>query len=319
MSPDRPARAVFLGSGTFAVPIVEAVASHVALELVTVISAPDRPAGRGRRLRPVPVADLARRRGWPIRQPARLRDAAEQAAVVALRPDILVLADYGQIVPARLVETPAHGALNVHPSLLPRHRGASPIAATILASDRETGVTVIRMDAGIDTGPIVAQERLAVGEHDAAPELETLLAALGARLLGAVLEPWLRGAIDPVPQPVEGASLTRPLRRADGRLDWARGAAELERQVRAYQPWPGSFTASPLGRLSVWRSAVVEADVEDARAPEPGTVLPFGRGIAVACGSGALQLLDVQAAGGRRMSGMDLRNGYPGLVGARLA
>jgi len=319
MNLERPVRTVFLGSGTFAVPVLEAVATHPAVELVAAVSAPDRRAGRGHRPRGVPVATLARQRGWPLHQPARLRDVDAQARLLALRPELLVLADYGQIVPAALVDSPAHGALNVHPSLLPRHRGASPVAATILAGDREGGVTVIRMDAGVDTGPIVAQARVPVAGSETAPRLEERLAALGARLLADVLEPWLGGAIVPLPQPAEGASVTRLLRREDGRLDWTRDAEVLERQVRAYQPWPGSFAPSPFGTITLWGAAVLRRDAAGgAISGRPGTVLPWERGLAVVCAGGALELLEVQLAGRGRMSGRDLRNGYPRIVGERL-
>jgi methionyl-tRNA formyltransferase len=320
VDPDRRVRAVFLGSGSFAVPIAEAVAKHPALEVVAVVSAPDRPAGRGQRIRAVPVAELARQRGLPLQQPARLRDPDAQAALLALDPQLILLADYGQIVPRALIDAPAHGALNVHPSLLPRYRGASPVAATILAGDRESGVTVIRMDAGIDSGPIVAQERTAVADDETAPELEHRLAELGARVLGAVLEPWLAGRIEPPPQPSEGVTLTHPLRRGDGHLEWSRPSADLERQVRAYVPWPGSFATSSAGSLTVWRARVVAPPAGDENAAaEPGTVLALDRGIAVMTGSDALELVEVQLAGRRRMSGRELRNGYPQLVGERLA
>lgn len=321
----RPARAVFLGSGSFAIPIVEAVASHETVQLVAVVSAQDRPSGRGRRVHATPVATLARARGWTLHQPARLRDPEAEARILELRPDILLLADYGRIVPAALLDAPRGGALNVHPSLLPRFRGASPIPATILAGDRETGVTIIRMDAGIDTGPIIAQERLPVGGAETAPELEQRLAAAGARLLADVLGEWLDGSVAAVPQPARGATFTRPLRREDGRLDWTRPARALERQVRAYQPWPGSFTASPIGTITVWRAAVAASGGgRGSKAAialghrEPGTVLPFDHGIAATCADDVLELLEVQMAGRRRVGGAELRSGHPQLVGARL-
>jgi methionyl-tRNA formyltransferase len=317
--PDGRVRAVFLGSGSFAVPIAEVVAKHPAVEVVAVVSAPDRPAGRGQRTRAVPVAELAFARGLPLQQPWRLRDPDAQAALLALDPQIILLADYGQIVPRALIDAPTHGALNVHPSLLPRHRGASPVAATILAGDRESGLTVIRMDAGIDSGPIVARERTAVADDETAPELEHRLAELGARVLGAVLEPWLAGRIEPVPQPSEGVTTTHPLRRGDGHLEWLRPAADLERQVRAYVPWPGSFASSSAGTLTVWRARVVPSPAGHLNAgAEPGTVLALDRGVAVMSGSDALELVEVQLAGRRRMSGRELRNGYPQLVGERL-
>jgi len=320
MTRARAAGAVFFGSGDFAVPILLAVAAHPAIRVAAVVSAPDRPAGRGGRPRAVPVARLAREHGLPLLQPARLREEAVVEAIMAFAADLFVLADYGRIVPPALVDAPAHGALNVHPSLLPRHRGASPVAATILAGDAETGVTIIRMDAGIDTGPIVAQERTPVEKDETTPQLEGRLAALGADLLTRTLEPWLAGTLRARPQPASGASTSPVLRREDGRLAWDSDAAALERRVRALQPWPGTFTGSPIGRLVVWRAAATLAPTEppDVDRPAPGTVVPAGRGLAVTCGGGVLELLEVQLAGHRRMGGQDLRNGHPELVGARL-
>jgi methionyl-tRNA formyltransferase len=251
-------------------------------------------------------------------QPQRLRSEEAIAAVRAVGPELLVLADYGRVVPSALLERPAHGALNVHPSLLPRYRGASPVQATILAGDTETGVTVIRMDAGVDTGPIVAQERTNVVAGETAPELEARLSVLGARVLSNALSPWLAGLITPRPQPSQGASRTPVLTRADGRIDWTGDAAAIERQVRAYQPWPGSWTESPFGQLVIWGAAVVD-DGAARGAEVAGTVRSFGRGLAVATGAGLVELNEIQLGGRRRMSGQDLRNGYPGLIGARLA
>ena len=325
MLPDRATRTVFLGSGAFALPILEAVAGHPAVELVGVVGAPDRPAGRGHRRREVPVAAIARERGWPLLQPARLRAPEAVATVLALRPELLVLADYGQIVPASLLGAPDHGALNVHPSLLPRHRGASPVTAAILAGDREAGVTLIRMDAGVDSGPIVAQESVGISGDETAPELEARLAELGAQVLSDAIGPWLGGAIEARPQPVAGVTVTHPLRREDGRIEWTRPATEIERQIRAYQPWPGSFTSSPIGTFAIWVAHPIGPGVASPAAPSDdgqgtpaGTVVASDGGLAVTTGSGLLELLEAQPAGRRRMSGRELRNGYPSLLGQRV-
>ena len=169
-----------------------------------------------------------------------------------------MLADYGRLIPPAVLDLPRHGALNLHPSLLPRHRGAVPVPAAILAGDATTGVTLMRMDAGLDTGPILAQRSVDLDGTEVAPALEARLAALAADLLEETLPDWLAGTLQARPQPVEGATLTRPLRRADGWLDPARPAVELERQVRAYQPWPGSFVEADGERLVVWRASPID-------------------------------------------------------------
>lgn len=303
----RPVRTVFLGSGGFAVPILHTVAGHPTLDLVAVVTAPARPAGRRGDLRPTPVAE-ATNPGVAILTPLRLRDQAAIDAVLALSPDLLVLADYGRIVPTALLELP-HGALNLHPSLLPRHRGASPVPATILAGDPETGVTLMRMDAGLDTGPIVAAERIALDGTETAPMLEARLAILGADLLARSLAPWLAGTLLSIPQPLEGATLTRPLRREDGRLDPARSAIELERAVRAYRPWPGTFVETDAGRLTI-----LGAEVDPAGTTPPGRLDPGGLGTA----QGTLRLMEVQPAGGRPMPWAAYVRGRPAVVGSTI-
>lgn len=242
--------------------------------------------------------------------PARLRSPDAIAAVLALGPELAVLADYGQIVPPPLLELP-FGALNLHPSLLPRHRGAAPVAAAILAGDRETGVTLFRMDAGLDSGPIVARRVVPIAPDDTAATLEARLALVAADLLDDVLAAWLRGEMAAVPQPSAGATLTRPLRRDDGRLDPFRPAAELERQVRAFQPWPGAFLETAAGRLIVHAARVEPSEPDD----EPGRLVASGDGLALATSAGRLRLERVQPAGGRVMGGAEYRRGRPRLVG----
>jgi methionyl-tRNA formyltransferase len=313
------ARTVFLGSGSFAVPIAEGVARSATVELVGVFSVPPRPAGRGAHVTPTPVAEWSAARSLPLLTPARLRDADALASLAALRPELLVLADYGRLVPADWLAVPMHGALNVHPSLLPRHRGASPIAATISAGDVETGVSVLLMDAGIDSGPIVAQRRVPLRGDEEAPELEAHLAGVGAELLEAVLPEWVAGSLQPRPQPVEGVTVTRPLRRADGRLDPHRPAVELERQVRALKPWPGTFLELPDLRLAVLRAAAIDRPaVGHAAVDPPGTLVEAGEGLGLATADGVLVLEEVQPAGGRPMSGAALRRGRRNLLGLHL-
>lgn len=304
---ERPVRTVFIGSGRFGVPALRVLAGHPAVDLVGIVTAPPRAAGRQMTLTATPVADAAKRLGIdPILTPAKLRAGEAVFDVFGLYPSLVVLADYGQIVPAALLELPK-GALNLHPSLLPRHRGATPIPATILAGDKETGVSLMRMDEGLDTGPIVAVDRVPLDGTEIAPALEDRLSAVGAGLLERSIGPWLAGALTARPQPADGSTLTRQLRRDDGRLDPTRPAAELERQVRAYQPWPASFVDTASGRLVVWA-----AEIAPGSGDPPGRLGPSG----LATVEGDLVIVEVQPAGGRRMAWSALLRGRPALLGA---
>jgi methionyl-tRNA formyltransferase len=302
----RP-RTIFLGSGPFGVAPLRRIGGAPDVELVGVVTAPARPAGRGGGLAPTPIAAAAADLAIDtVLTPERLRDRESIEAILALRPELLVLADYGRLVPADLLDL-RFGALNLHPSLLPRHRGASPIPATILAGDNETGVTLMKMDVGLDTGPIVAQVMVGLSRHETAPDLELRLAGYAEWVLARSLGPWLRGELPAVAQPDEGATLTRPLRRDDGRLDPTRSAKQLERQVRAYQPWPGSFLETEAGRL-----IVLHAAVEPGPADQPGTLVA-GPDLRLATADGWLVLDEVQPAGKRPMSGESYARGRPEL------
>ena len=258
------------------------------------------------------MADWARAKQVPIFRPPRLRDPSAVDAVRRSAPDLLVLADYGQIVPEALLSLPRFGALNLHPSLLPRHRGATPIPGTILAGDVETGVSLIQMDAGLDTGPLLAQVRLPLTRAETAVELQPRLAVLAGDLLLETLGPWMAGEVTPVPQSNEGATLTKPLRREDGRLDPTLGIDFLDRQRRAYDPWPGTFVDTPLGRLIIWDARALEAGA--SRMPGMLLRLPANR-LGLATRDGLLELVEVQPAGGRRMTGAELLRGRPALAG----
>lgn len=303
------ARTVFIGSGGFGRETLWRLAEHPDVDLAGIVTAPPRPAGRGGRMAVTPIHEAARHLEIrSILTPARLRERADLDEVLGLSPDLVVLADYGQIVPSALLDL-RHGALNLHPSLLPRYRGATPIAAAILAGDAETGVTLMRMDEGLDTGPIVAQTRVTLTGDETTPLLEETLEVEAAELLTRYLGPWLRGKITASPQSEDGASLTRPLRREDGRLDPTRPAEALERQVRAYQPWPGSFVETDAGRLVVWR-AEVEPD-----GPSPGVFDERGLG---AGERSRLRLREVQPAGRDRMSWDAYLRGRPSIVGSSI-
>jgi methionyl-tRNA formyltransferase len=299
-----------MGSGSFALPVLSALVDSPAVEVAGVLTPLDRPAGRQGTLTPVPVAVEARRLGLPLLQPERLRTPETVAEIAGLRPELGVVADFGRIVPPGILEIPRHGILNVHPSLLPRHRGATPVPATIMAGDRIAGVTVIRMDAGLDTGPVIDRRAWALAGTETAPELEARAAGEGAALLAEVIGPYLRGERRPTPQDGE-ATLTRPLRRDDGRLDPTRSAVELERQVRAYQPWPGSFVETSTGRLAILRAAVGAGSADDP----VGALVADDGGLALATADGRLLLVEVRPAGGRPMTGAAYRRGRPGVIG----
>ncbi len=298
-------RTVFLGSGTFGAPALRRLAAHPDVELVGVVTAPPRPVGRRRLLTAPPIGVLAGELGLaPVLTPDRLRATESIAAIHALRPALAVLADYGQIVPPALLDLP-HGALNLHPSALPRWRGASPVPATILAGDASTAVSLIRMDAGLDTGPVVARVDVPLEGDERAPDLELRLAQIAAELLDRSLGPWLRGELQAQPQPDDGVALTRPLRREDGRLDPSRPAAALERQVRAYLPWPGTFLEIAGERLVVSAASTARAEPGD----RPATIVRHGRTPALVTSDGRLVLLQVTPPGKRPMSGEDWLRG----------
>jgi len=307
LAKNRPVRTVFIGSGGFGLPAFRALAIHPAVDLVGAVTAPPRPAGRGLAPARTPITYAATALGVaPVLTPARLREPDAVAEVLALEPSLIVLGDYGGIVPAQLLGLP-HGALNLHPSLLPRHRGATPVAATILAGDEVTGVSLMRMDEGVDTGPLIAQARTEVRPDETAPELGTRLSDVAAALLTTSLGPWLAGDLAARPQAEAFATVTRPLRREDGRLDPARSAVELERQVRAYQPWPGSFLDTVRGRLTVWHAAAGPSEHEPAGRFGP-------RGLSTA--DGMLVLQEVQPAGGRRMPWVEYLRGRSAILGS---
>ncbi len=300
-----PVRTLLFGSGSVALPALSRLLEIDVVEIESVVTAPPRPAGRRRVLTPTPVADLATEHGLPVRTPRTLRDEAVLDDLRNTEAELIVLADYGRIIPAAVLDLPQHGALNIHPSLLPRHRGAAPVPGAILAGDPITGVTLMRMDEGLDTGPIVAQAEVPLEGTEIASELEARLAELGADLLAEHLPAWLEGTLAERPQPEEGASLTRLLRREDGRLDPVRPAAELERQVRAYQPWPGSFLEHDGARLKVWAASVLGQEVS----VEPGTLILTEGTLGLGTVDGVLRLDEVQPAGKRRMRGAEYRHG----------
>jgi len=301
-----PMRLAFMGSPDFAVPALQALhaAGH---DVRAVYCQKPRPAGRGHAVRPSPVQRAAEQLGIEVRTPTRLRtDAAAQEAFAALDLDAAVVAAYGLILPPAMLDAPRRGCLNIHASLLPRWRGAAPIQAAILAGDSETGITIMQMDAGLDTGPMLLREAVPITDSTSAAMLHDTLAEIGARLiLRALVE-----APPPRPQPDTGATYAQKLSRDDGRIDWTGDAETILRQVRALNPWPGTFTALGGETLKVLQSGRAEGS------GEPGTVLD-GK-LTVACGTGAVRLLTVQRPGRAAMDATAFLRGHRLSPGARL-
>lgn len=306
-------RIVFMGTPDFAVPTLETLLTMPDVQVVGVYTQPDRPAGRGSRVQASPVKAVALRAGVPVYQPLGFRKrVANVEALRDLRPALLVVAAYGLILPPSVLEIPPLGSLNVHASLLPRWRGAAPITYALLEGDTVTGVTIMLMDEGMDTGPMLTRAEEPIHPDDTTVSLSERLARLGAATLRETLPRWVAGDLTPTPQPEEGVSYTRLVKKEDGAIDWTRPAAVIERAVRAYQPWPTAFTLWKGEPLKVLKATVLPGE------GGPGTVVAVPGGVAVATGVGLLRLDEVQAAGRRPMPGKAFVNGAPGFVGARL-
>ncbi len=306
-------RVAFMGTPDYAVPSLEILVADY--EVVGVVTQPDRPVGRGRVVVPPPVKQVAQGQGLPVYQPQTLRDPAAQAQIAAWRPDVIVVAAFGLILPPDLLDLPPAGCLNVHASLLPRWRGAAPIAAAILAGDDTTGVTLMKMDAGVDTGPVLAQRSEPIRADDTQGTLAARLARVGADLLRETLPAYLRGAVATRPQPEEGVTYAPLLRKEDGWLDWSRPAVELDRQVRACTPWPGAFSEWRGKRLKVLQARAAPGWRGEA---QPGTVVVVDGHPAVATGGGALLLVALQLAGKRPMDGVAFARGQRDFINSRL-
>ncbi|HEX6269281.1 MAG TPA: methionyl-tRNA formyltransferase [Anaerolineales bacterium] len=298
-------KVVFMGSPDFALPSLRALAN--VYEVVGVVTQPDRASGRGRGLKSPPVKVLAQELGIPTIQPEKLRAPEAMEALHTWNPDLVVVAAFGQILRKDVLELPRYGCINVHASLLPRWRGAAPIHAAILHGDEETGVTIMKMDAGLDTGPVLNQRSIRLTREDTAGSLTGTLSRLGAELLIETLPDYLSGKITPTPQPEEGVTYAPMLKKEEGRLDFTRPAEELERRVRAFNPWPGAFMDFDGTLLKVHRAhAVAEAGNVQA-----GERLVYRDQPGVGAGGGLLILDEVQPAGKKPMSGKSF------LAGAR--
>ena len=297
-------RVIFAGTPEFAAIALDAILA-AGYSVPLVLTQPDRPAGRGLTLQASPVKQLALKHGLTLHQPSSLKSEATRQPIIDARSDIMVVAAYGLILPQAALDIPHLGCLNIHASLLPRWRGAAPIQRAILAGDAETGVTIMRMEAGLDTGPMLLKESLPIADTDSAGNLHDKLAEMGARLIVEALARLERGDRSGEIQPAEGVTYAAKLAKAEAVLDWRQAAIQLDRAVRAFNPFPGATAQIDGQAVKIWRAELAPG------AGEPGLVLAAGaEGIVVACGEGALRLIELQKSGGKRLPAADFLHGF---------
>jgi methionyl-tRNA formyltransferase len=309
-------RVIFMGTPNFAVPALKKL--HRAYQVVAVVTQPDRRGGRGRKLIASPVKQAAEAMNLPVLQPKTLRAPEVVEQLRAMTPDVIIVAAFGQILRANVLTLPPRGCLNIHASLLPRWRGAAPIAAAIRAGDTETGITLMKMDEGLDTGPMLAKRAIPITAQDTTASLTETLAHLGAELLAETLPGWLAGNITPTPQDDSLATLAPRIKKEEGLIDWGQSAIEIERHIRAFDPWPGAYTNWQGQPLKVLSAEVSTHAGQGGDSLKPGTVFSSGKAVAVATGQSALILHHIQLAGKRAISAADFINGNPALIGDKL-
>jgi methionyl-tRNA formyltransferase len=301
---------VFMGTADLAATVLRRLVADPRWQVILAVSQPDRPKGRDLALQLTPVKQAALELGIPMDQPTKARDPEFIERLRTLAPDLMVVAAYGQLLPQTLLDIPRHGCLNVHTSLLPAYRGAAPIQWALADGLNETGVTLMRMEAGLDTGPIVTTATTPILNEDTGQSLHDRLADLGGELLVRSLPDYLAGYLEPRTQPLDGVSLARKITKEDGRLVWERPAVELWRRLRAFTPWPGAFCHAEGGGKT--RLVKVHAASLSEGSGRPGERLDYGKGrLVVACGRGALELLTLQPEGGRRMDAAAFLAGHP--------
>lgn len=304
-------KVAFAGTPEFAASALEAILA-AGFEVPLVLTQPDRPAGRGMQLQPSPVKQVALAAGIPVHQPEKLRTPEQQAPLAAIECDVLVVAAYGIILPQAVLDLPRYGCLNIHASLLPRWRGAAPIHRAIEAGDAETGITIMQMDAGLDTGPMLIKRVEPIQPDDTTGSLHDRLAWVGAELIVEALEALPAGTLVATPQPAEGVTYAAKIGKAEAAVDWTRPAIEIERAVRAFNPFPGAIATLDGTPVKLWRARAIDAT------GTPGEVLlAEGAGVIVACGEGALCVTELQKPGARRMPAADFLRGMPIAAGSR--
>ena len=302
-------RIIFMGTPELACASLRALIRSSNCQIAAVVTQPDRPKGRELKLHPPPVKEIATQESLPVLQPERARDAKFIQELRALQPDLIVVAAYGHILPESILELAPFGCVNVHTSLLPKYRGAAPIQWAILNGEFETGVTIMKMDAGLDTGDLLAQERIPIHPNDNSQTLHNRLAIVGAELLLRTIPDFVTGTLQPRPQPVEGVSHAPKIKKQDGQINWFQPARAVWNRVRAMTPWPGAFTHLPdephPHLLKIWEAEPIP------QSGEPGRILSADRnGIVVGCGVDALRVSGVQREGGRRMSAQEFLTGH---------
>jgi methionyl-tRNA formyltransferase len=300
-----------MGTAELACASLEALCAGSQFSIRGVVTQPDKPSGRRLKLQPSAVKKVALARNLPVHQPSKARDPQFVNTLRELRPDLIVVVAYGQILPQSILDIPKFTCLNVHTSLLPKYRGAAPIQWALLNGDSETGVTIMRMDAGLDTGDIVSEARTPIADTDNAQTLHDRLARMGAELLVRTIPDYVAGKIKPRPQPTAGASYARKISKEDGQIDWSKPARQIWNQVRAFMPWPGAITHLQVNAaarlLKIW-----EASVQEHAWKTPGEILEAGKfGILVACGEHALRILELQLESGRRLMAEQFLAGHP--------
>ena len=314
LTTDNPLRAVFMGTPRFAVPALDALAANPAVDLAAVYTPPDRRQGRGRTMEPSPVKARARQLEVPVCQPTTLRNGDAVAELARLGPEIIVVVAYGRLLPAEVLELPRFGCLNLHPSLLPRHRGPSPVPGAILSGDDATGITLMLLDEGMDTGPVIAQRSRELRPEDNAESLTEELFREGALLLNETLPGWVSGSMEARPQDEASATYTSKMERSDGMADWNQPAELLWRRQRAYKPWPGLYTEWDRKGIKL-----LEVSPLSGASVEPGlVVLTDDDRLAVGTGDGLLVVSRLQLAGKQTADATDFIHGYPDFIGARL-